>query len=86
MGLSRLSKKCRECPFVSKCSCKRMEALAYLQPMVQEASQPLASDVAVKHDYRDIKVAHGTAVTIDVEALKENMRKDYYRGMLQGGA
>lgn len=30
MGLSRLSEKCRKCPFVDKCNHKRMEALTYL--------------------------------------------------------
>lgn len=32
MGLSRLSKRCRECPFVDTCENKRMEALAYIEP------------------------------------------------------
>lgn len=31
-GLSRLSEKCRACPFVDKCDHKEMEALAYLLP------------------------------------------------------
>ena len=30
MGLSRLSKKCRECNKVDRCSNKRMEGLAYI--------------------------------------------------------
>lgn len=30
MGLSRLSRKCRECNKVDRCSNKRMEALAYI--------------------------------------------------------
>lgn len=29
MGLSRLSDKCRTCPFVDTCNHKRMEALGY---------------------------------------------------------
>ena len=34
-GLSRLSKKCRVCPFVDKCDHKEMEALAYLsEPII----------------------------------------------------
>lgn len=35
MGLSRLSKACRECPFQDTCENKKMEALAYL-PMAAE--------------------------------------------------
>ena len=30
MGLSKLSKQCRDCPFADKCKNKRMEALAYM--------------------------------------------------------
>lgn len=79
MGLSILSQKCRECPFVSKCDNKRMEALAYLEPAAQDATQPLAAEVLVKHDYRDVKIAENTTITIDVEELKRQMEKDFYR-------
>lgn len=38
MGLSRLAKECKNCPFVEKCDHKRMESLAYLpEPMVAHA-------------------------------------------------
>lgn len=30
MGLSKLSEECKNCPFVSRCKHKRMEALAYM--------------------------------------------------------
>ncbi len=44
-GLSRLSEKCRACPFVDECDHKEMEALAYLLPAAKssgiDASQPL---------------------------------------------
>ena len=30
MGLSKLSEECKNCPFVSRCKNKRMEALAYM--------------------------------------------------------
>lgn len=49
--LSRLSKKCCDCPFVDKCDHKEMEALAYLpesqiamsaaKSNMTDASQPL---------------------------------------------
>lgn len=35
--------------------------------------------MAVKHDYRDIKISEGVTITIDVEELKEQMQKDFYR-------
>lgn len=40
-------------------------------PLMQDAAVP----VMVKHDYRNVKVAEDTTVTIDLEELKENMRK-----------
>lgn len=79
MGLSKLSQKCRECPFVSKCDNKRMEALAYLKPATQDVTQPLAAEALVKHDCRDIKVAENTTITIDLEELKKQIENEIYR-------
>ena len=31
-SISRLSEKCRKCPYVKTCNHKEMEALAYLMP------------------------------------------------------
>ena len=44
-------------------------------PSGAEMLQPMA----VKHDYRDIKISEGVTITIDVEELKEQMQKDFYR-------
>ncbi|WP_270522985.1 hypothetical protein [Sellimonas intestinalis] len=41
----------------------------------------LLQPMAVKHDYRDIQVAENTTITIDVEELKEQMKKEFYRQM-----
>lgn len=65
---------------------KRLESEAYMEsnsaasdavPSGAEMLQPMA----VKHDYRDIKISDGVTITIDVEELKEELRKDYYRKM-----
>lgn len=85
-SLSRLSKKCRECPFKEKCSKKKMEAEGYLpDPMLASASMPSATELAAptlkKHDYRDVKVADGTTITIDLEKLKEQMKLDFYKSV-----
>ena len=85
-SLSRLSKKCRECPFKEKCSKKRMEAERYLpEPMLASASMPsiaeLASPILREHDYRDVKVAEGTTITINLEELKEQMKQDFYKSV-----
>lgn len=83
---SRLSSECRKCPFASKCSKKRMVAEAYIEPKVSAnvavpSVAELVQPMAVKHDYRDIKIAEGVTITIDVEELKEQMQKGFYRKM-----
>lgn len=80
----RLSSKCRKCPFVSKCKKKRMKAVAYIEPnLTMPTTMPSVAEMVqpmeVKHDYRDIKVAENTTITIDVEELKRQMTKDFYR-------
>lgn len=34
MGLSRMCKECRECPYKDDCQDKQMEKLAYLEPVI----------------------------------------------------
>lgn len=70
MGLSKLSEKCRKCPFVEKCEHKQVEAVGYLEPVTVPAAAELTAPLLVPHDYRDIKVAENTTITIDLEELK----------------
>lgn len=83
MGLSRLATACRKCPYVSTCDHKRMEALRFMEPLAAEAVAPITAPItvptAVKHDFRQVKVAPGTTVTIDLEELKARMVDDFYR-------
>ena len=84
--LSRLSKKCRECPFKDKCNKKRMEAEAYLpKPMAASAVMPsvseMAAPMAVKHDYRDINLGENQIITIGLEELKRQMKHDFYKSV-----
>lgn len=78
-GLRRLAPECEACPFVEKCKCKRMVAEAYLMPASDEMVAPVMEPMVVKHDYRDIKVAPNTTITIDVEGLKKQIERDIYR-------
>lgn len=83
-SMSRLSRKCRSCPYVSKCSMKLLESEAYMElNLAASAASPSSAEMiqpmAVKHDYRNIKVSEGVTITIDVEELKERMREDFYR-------
>lgn len=78
-GLTRMAKMCRECPFKDKCKNKRLEKETYLTPIISPIIEDMASPVLIAHDYRNVKVAENTTITIDVEELKERMRKEIYR-------
>lgn len=78
-GLTRMAKMCRECPFKDRCKNKRLEKEAYLTPFTSPVIENMASPVLKAHDYRNVKVAENTTVTIDLEELKERMRKELYR-------
>lgn len=78
-GLTRMAKMCRECPFKDMCKNKRMEKEAYLTPTTSPIIEDMASPVLKARDYRNVKVAENTTITIDVEELKERMRKDIYK-------
>lgn len=43
-------------------------------PLTQELTQPLL----VSHDYRNVKVAEGMTITIDVEELKRQLKESHY--------
>lgn len=78
-SISRLSKKCRNCPYVKTCNYKEMEALGYIIPAAQEYAQPVIQPLMKKTDLRNIKIDENTTVTIDLEELKEKMKEDFYR-------
>ena len=47
MALARLTKQCRECPFVETCEYKEMEALGYLpEPIMADAKAPVTAYIA----------------------------------------
>ena len=83
MGLSRLSAKCRACPLMEKCDHKRLEAEAYLEPSVAASAayplvEGLVEPVMIEHDYRNVKVAENTVITINLEELKRQIEKEFY--------
>lgn len=89
MSFSKTSEKCKACKFYSDCDSKRMEACAYLMPLAQTAAEsasgPLLQDIAVKHDYRDVKVAEGVTVSIDLEEVKKKMSERFSCFLQNGG-
>ena len=59
-------------------------SIEYLEPKVAASASvdyaaPVLADILVKHDYRDIKVGENTTITIDVEELKRQMKKEFYK-------
>lgn len=94
--ISELSEKCQICPYVDDCDEKRMMACAVVkmpEPIMAETTEnftePLAADMAIKHDYRNIKIGENTTVTIDLEEMKKKIADDIYKALrcdfLQGG-
>lgn len=48
---------------------------------IASVTEEIVQPMLVKHDYRDIKVGEDTTITIDVEELKRQMKKDFYRNL-----
>ena len=48
-------------------------------PLLQENTTSCAAPILRKHSYRDIQLDENTTVTIDMEEIKEQLRKDFYR-------
>lgn len=88
MALKKLSAMCSVCPKANACDRKRMECLGMLEMpnIAASVAEPvladLAAPLAVKHDYRDIKVSENVTVTIDVEDLKRALVKSQFPGFL----
>lgn len=95
MGLSRLSKQCRECRYVDTCEHKRMEAFAYvgeesfntiaLASTSVNAGSLASSSVIQSHDYRDIKINKGMTITIDLKESQKELTKSLYGNLMQFG-
>ena len=86
--------ECVLCQYYNDCKHKQKVACAYIEPLsnhlVQPLVEPAAAEMAVKHDYRDIKIGENTIVTIDLEEVKKKISEDIYKAIgcnfLQGGA
>lgn len=83
MSLSKLSKKCQECPFVSKCNNKRMEAYGYLEmpdlaiPSIENAAATMTEPI----------LRETTTVFIDGKPTiqyKDEIEKMLYKHLYRG--
>lgn len=74
MGLSRLSAKCKTCPFRDKCNHKEMEALAYLELAKADNTQSAAAPVL--REAMQINV--GGVMT---SAFKDEIEREIYKAL-----
>lgn len=83
---SIMCETCRKCRFKDTCSNKEMEKYG---PAAQGNMAKMAMPASRKTDLRNIKIAPNTVVTIDLEELKEQMKKEHMnviKGMFKSGA
>ena len=73
MALARLTKQCRECPFVETCEHKKMEALGYLpEPIMADAKAPVTADIAAPILRETVsRVVDGKVVTMYKDELEK---------------
>ena len=85
MALSKDSEICKKCELYDECTNKRMELCAYITPTIEApAMQSLTLDAMAKHDYRDVKIAESTTVTIDLEEMKKKFEDEIYKHLKCG--
>ena len=86
-SISKTASICMICPYKDECENKRLESCAFADiekryvpaPWTQENTTSCAAPILRKHSYRDIRLDENTTVTIDLEEIKEQLRKDFYR-------
>lgn len=75
MSLKKLAKQCRMCPYKDACPNKRMELHGVLEPTQQTSNMQSQESMIVPHDYRQVKIAPNTEITIDLEDFKKEIEK-----------
>lgn len=81
--ISKLAQKCQNCPNKDRCSYKYMELCAYNNERVAASviTENFSQSATVKHDYRSIKVSETETITIDMEEMKKQLEKDFYKSL-----
>ena len=82
---SKTDERCVKCEHFDDCNNKRMVMCAaqefdlpeqYAEKVSENLTMPLANEILAKHDYRQIKVAPNTYVTIDLEEEKKKLAEE----------
>lgn len=87
-SISKLHEKCEKCPYVDACAEKRKVACGRLplpERMFDSASAamtiPIAAEILVKHDYRNIKISEAQTITVDLEEMKKDLERRIYKAL-----
>lgn len=87
-SISKLHEKCEKCPYVDVCDEKRKVACGMLplpERMFDSASaamtMPIAAEILVKHDYRNIKISEAQTITFDLEEMKKDLERRIYKAL-----
>lgn len=87
-SISKLHEKCEKCQYVDVCDEKRKVACGMLplpERMFDSASaamtMPIAAEILVKHDYRNIKISEAQTITVDLEEMKKDLERRIYKAL-----
>ena len=85
-SITKTASICLICPYKDKCDNKRLESCAFVEvekqnsaPCSQKNTVANTAPVLRKRQYRDIRLDENTTVTVDLQEIKEQLRKDFYR-------
>lgn len=87
-AFSDLKKDCETCEEREECFSGLAVGVGYLESCAEMAAADLTQPLLMPHDYRDIKVAQNTTITIDVEEMKRQLAERFnpMQSMLNYGA
>ncbi len=84
MGLSKLSEECKNCPFVSRCKNKRMEALAYMteSQVLANAAGPNSETLAAPLLRETVTIMlNGTPTQVYKDEIEKQLYSQLYSGL-----
>lgn len=88
----QFSKDCKECPEYDPCSkggkwcfIEAREREHIMSDAAMKSTSGTAMPILAKHDYRNVKIAENTTVTIDLEELKKQMERSHFPQLFQLG-
>lgn len=84
MGLSKLSEKCKICPFIEQCKKKRMEALAYMtdSQILANSAGPSSENLAAPLLRETVTImVNGTPTQVYKDEIEKQIYSQLYSGL-----